>query len=80
MWRAAGDHPGGARTSATVGIRDLRAVVVAGMLAIAATAWIGRDLSELDAPPVVFGLAYLAFALAVALRFGRSRSTSGPPG
>ena len=39
-------------------------------MAIAATAWIGRDLSELAAQPVVFGLAYLAFALAVAIRFG----------
>lgn len=61
---------GGDRASATVGIRDLRAVVVAGALAIAATAWIGRDLSQLDAPPVVFGLAYLAMAVAVAIRFG----------
>jgi NADH:ubiquinone oxidoreductase subunit 2 (subunit N) len=43
---------------------------VAGTLAIAATAWIGRDLSLLDAPPVVFGLAYLAMAVAVAIRFG----------
>ncbi|MDO8485948.1 MAG: proton-conducting transporter membrane subunit [Candidatus Limnocylindrales bacterium] len=62
--------PDGDRAGATVGIRDLRAVVVAGSLAIAATAWIGRDLSQLDAQPVVFGLAYLAVALAVAVRFG----------
>lgn len=62
--------PGGDRAGATVGIRDLRAVVVAGTLAIAATSWIGRDLSQLDAQPVVFGLAYLAVALAVAIRFG----------
>ena len=48
----------------------LRATVVAGTMAIAATAWIGRDLSDLAAQPVVFGLAYLAFALAVAIRFG----------
>ena len=39
-------------------------------MAIAATAWIGRDLSDLAAQPVVFGLAYLAMALAVAIRFG----------
>jgi hypothetical protein len=58
------------RTGATIGVRDLRAVVVAGSLAIGATAWIGRDLSQLDAPPVVFGLAYLALAVAVAIRFG----------
>lgn len=62
--------PSGGRGGATVGIRETRAVVVAGALAIAATAWIGRDLSQLTAQPVVFGLAYLAFTVAVALRFG----------
>jgi len=62
--------PTGARVGAGVGVRDLRAVVVSGAMAIAATAWIGRDLGELVAQPVVFGLAYLAFALAVAIRFG----------
>ena len=50
--------------------RALRATIVAGTMAIAATAWIGRDLSELAAQPIVFGLAYLAFALGVAIRFG----------
>ena len=62
--------PGNARAGATVGIRETRAVIVAGALAIAATAWFGRDLSQLAAQPVVFGLAYLAFAVAVAMRFG----------
>jgi NADH-quinone oxidoreductase subunit N len=62
--------PGEERKGATLGIRELRAVVVAGTMAIAATAWIGRDLTELAAQPVVFGLAYLSFALAVAVRFG----------
>ncbi len=62
--------PGGGRPGATVGTRVLRAAAVAGTMAIAATAWIGRDLSELAAQPIVFGLAYLAFALAVAIRFG----------
>ena len=62
--------PRGGRAGATVGIREARAVVVAGALAIAATAWFGRDLSQLAAQPVVFGLAYLAFAVAVAIRFG----------
>jgi formate hydrogenlyase subunit 3/multisubunit Na+/H+ antiporter MnhD subunit len=58
------------RGAATVGMRVLRAAIVAGAMAISATAWIGRDLSELAARPVVFGLAYLAMALAVAIRFG----------
>ena len=62
--------PSGGRAGATIGIRETRAVVVAGTLAIAATAWIGRDLSQLSAQPVVFGLAYLAFVVAVAMRFG----------
>ncbi|MBI3747776.1 MAG: hypothetical protein HY262_02860 [Chloroflexi bacterium] len=62
--------PGEDRMGATLGIRELRAVVVAGAMAIAATAWIGRDLTQLAAQPVVFGLAYLALALAVAVRFG----------
>lgn len=62
--------PSGGRAGATIGIRETRAVVVAGTLAIAATAWIGRDLSQLSAQPVVFGLAYFAFVIAVAMRFG----------
>ena len=71
--------PAGGRPGSIVGIREVRAVVVAGTMAIAATAWFGRDLSQLAAQPVVFGLAYLAFAVAVAIRFGRSPSTCGPP-
>jgi hypothetical protein len=62
--------PDRGRTGATVGARVLRATAIAGTMAIAATAWIGRDLSDLAAQPIVFGLAYLAFALAVAVRFG----------
>ena len=62
--------PAAGRSGATVGTRVLRATAVAGTMAIAATAWIGRDLSQLAAQPIVFGLAYLAFALAVAIRFG----------
>jgi NADH:ubiquinone oxidoreductase subunit 2 (subunit N) len=62
--------PGGGRLASSAGTRALRATAVAGTMAVAATAWIGRDLSELAAQPVVFGLAYLAVALAVALRFG----------
>ena len=62
--------PGGDRAAATIGTLELRALIVAGAMAIAAAAWIGRDLSQLVAQPVVFGLCYLAFALAVAIRFG----------
>jgi len=62
--------PDRGRTGATVGTRVLRATAVSGTMAIAAAAWIGRDLSQLAAQPIVFGLAYLAFALAVAIRFG----------
>ncbi|MEP6638610.1 MAG: proton-conducting transporter membrane subunit [Chloroflexota bacterium] len=58
------------RVGATVGILEIRAVAVSGALAIAATAWLGRDLSHLEATTVVFGLAYLAFPVAVAMRFG----------
>jgi multicomponent Na+:H+ antiporter subunit D len=60
----------GGRAAATVGTRVLRATVIAGTMSVAATAWIGRDLTELAAQPVVFGLAFLTFALAVAIRFG----------
>jgi formate hydrogenlyase subunit 3/multisubunit Na+/H+ antiporter MnhD subunit len=62
--------PGGARVGATVGIREVRAVIISGSLAIAAAAWIQRPLEDLSVQPQVFGLAYLAFALAVAIRFG----------
>ena len=63
--------PSGGRVGATSASREIAgASIVAGALAIAATAWFGRDLSGLVAQPVVFGLAYLAFAIAVALRFG----------
>jgi NADH:ubiquinone oxidoreductase subunit 2 (subunit N) len=62
--------PSGARVGATVGIRETRAVIVAGALAIGAAAWIARPLGDLTVQPVVFGLAYLAFAIAVAIRFG----------
>jgi NADH:ubiquinone oxidoreductase subunit 2 (subunit N) len=53
-----------------VAMRELRAIAVAGVLAILAAAWIGRPLVELAAEPAVFGLAYLGFAVAVAIRFG----------
>lgn len=53
-----------------VSVRELRALAVAGALAILATAWIGRPLAEIVAQPAVFGLAYLGFAIGVAIRFG----------
>lgn len=62
--------PGAHRAGATAGIRTLRATAVAGTMAVSAMAWIGRDLSDLAAQPIVFGLAYLAVAVAVAVRFG----------
>jgi NADH:ubiquinone oxidoreductase subunit 2 (subunit N) len=53
-----------------VAVRELRAVAVAGFLSVLAAAWLARPLGELAAEPEVFGLAYLGFAAAVAIRFG----------
>ena len=53
-----------------VGGRELRALAIAGVLAVLAAGWIARPLGELAAEPAVFGLAYLGFAVAVAIRFG----------
>ena len=61
---------GAAARAAFVGARELRALAIAGALAIGATAWIARPLGELSAVPEVLGLAYLAFAAAVAIRLG----------
>jgi formate hydrogenlyase subunit 3/multisubunit Na+/H+ antiporter MnhD subunit len=61
---------GAAARAAFVGARELRALAVAGALAIGATAWIARPLGGLSLVPEVFGLAYLAFAAAVAIRLG----------
>jgi len=61
---------GAAARAAFVGIRELRALAVAGALAIVATAWLARPFGDLVAAPAFFGFAYLAFALAVAIRFG----------
>jgi NADH:ubiquinone oxidoreductase subunit 2 (subunit N) len=61
---------GAAARAAFVGVRELRAVALAGALAIVATAWLARPLGDLVSAPAVFGLAYLAFAIAVAIRFG----------
>jgi formate hydrogenlyase subunit 3/multisubunit Na+/H+ antiporter MnhD subunit len=61
---------GAAARAAFVGARELRALAIAGTLAILATAWLARPLGDLVAAPAVFGAAYLAFAAAVAIRFG----------
>jgi formate hydrogenlyase subunit 3/multisubunit Na+/H+ antiporter MnhD subunit len=61
---------GAAARAAFVGVRELRAVAIAGTLAILATAWLARPIGDLAATPAVFGLAYLAFGAAVAIRFG----------
>ena len=61
---------GAAGRAAFVGIRELRALAVSGALAMIATAWLARPLGDLISVPAVFGLAYLAFAIAVAIRFG----------
>ena len=61
---------GAAARAASVGVRELRALAIAAGLAIVATAWIARPLDSLMAIPAVFGLAYVAFAIAVAIRFG----------
>ncbi|HTC86264.1 MAG TPA: hypothetical protein VK656_06145, partial [Candidatus Acidoferrum sp.] len=53
-----------------VAARELRAIAVAGGLVLLATAWVGRPLDTLVADPPVFGLAYLAVAVGVAMRFG----------
>ena len=55
---------GAAARAAFVGTRELRALAIAGALAILATAWLARPLGDLVAVPAVFGLAYLAFAAA----------------
>jgi formate hydrogenlyase subunit 3/multisubunit Na+/H+ antiporter MnhD subunit len=57
-------------TGVIVAVRELRAIAVAGFLSILAAAWLARPLGELAAEPEVFGLAYLGFAAAVAIRFG----------
>jgi multicomponent Na+:H+ antiporter subunit D len=53
-----------------VAARELRAIAVAGSLVILATAWVARPLGILAQEPAVFGLAYLAVAVGVAMRFG----------
>jgi NADH:ubiquinone oxidoreductase subunit 2 (subunit N) len=53
-----------------VASREFRAIAVAGALALLGMAWIARPLGPLAEDPAVFGLAYLAVAVAAAIRFG----------
>jgi NADH:ubiquinone oxidoreductase subunit 2 (subunit N) len=53
-----------------VASREFRAIAVAGALALVGMAWIARPLGPLAEEPTVFGLAYVAVALAAAIRFG----------
>ena len=53
-----------------VATREFRAIAVSGALALVGMAWIARPLGPLSEEPTVFGLAYLAVALAAAIRFG----------
>ena len=69
--RRAGRGPG--RGGGSGGLRrdrELRRSRSPGRLAILATAWLARPLGDLVSVPAVFGAAYLAFATAVAIRFG----------
>ena len=53
-----------------VATREFRAIAIAGAMALVGMAWIARPLGPLAEEPTVFGLAYLAVALAAAIRFG----------
>ena len=53
-----------------VASREFRAIAIAGAMALVGMAWIARPLGPLAEEPTVFGLAYLAVALAAAIRFG----------
>jgi formate hydrogenlyase subunit 3/multisubunit Na+/H+ antiporter MnhD subunit len=56
--------------SLVVAARELRALVVAGALGLAAAAAVAGPLAAVRLNPELIGLAYLAFATAVAIRFG----------
>ena len=62
------DEPSG--EGVAVATRELRAIVVAGAFVLLATAWMSRPLGSLAEDPAVFGLAYVAVAIGVAMRFG----------
>ncbi len=50
--------------------REVRVLTVAGVAAMVAVAWIASPIGRNGPPGIIFGLAYLALVLAVALRFG----------
>jgi NADH-quinone oxidoreductase subunit N len=62
--------PASARAGATVGIREVRAAVIAGALGYSAAALLGRSFEAATTAPGVLGLAFLGCGLAVAIRFG----------
>ncbi len=53
-----------------VAAREVRAIAVGGALVLLAMAWISRPLGALAQDTAVFGLAYLAVAVGMAMRFG----------
>ena len=53
-----------------VAAREVRAIAVGGGLILLAMAWISRPLGALAQDTAVFGLAYLAVAVGMAMRFG----------
>ncbi len=50
--------------------RDLRATVIAAALSIASVAWVIQEGSQASLTDPLFGIAYLAVAVAVAIQFG----------
>jgi formate hydrogenlyase subunit 3/multisubunit Na+/H+ antiporter MnhD subunit len=53
-----------------VAAREMRAIAVGGALVLLATAWVSRPLGALAEDSAVFGLAYLAVATGLGMRFG----------
>jgi len=62
--------PGSAGRGIGVAARELRAIAVAGALVLLATSWIGRSIPVLAEDPAIVGLAYVAIAIGIAMRFG----------
>ena len=68
-------------------LREVRLIVIAGVMAYLAIAWAAPALSGIGGDPAAFGLADLAIVVAVALRFGAipfhqrvARLTDSAPG